>query len=260
MRDERSLEVPRVSVELDQKKHMVRRLLWNDGIQAVKLSAEFSDFRPFKDELQKSLHYNSSYVRMRNTNSIIRWFFPSHSLDNLLTKVWMFYRKEEILKELMRYQYLTTEPAVAEFVIHYLLPMHPGEVVTSDYLKDFLLKKYNVVRPDPLNSLRGACRDMGFLYSENKKLVVCQIPPPRTSLLILTHYLLAPVPRTVTMKEVLSNPYWRYLGIREAEDVRKVFREADANGLIAKYIVADQLEQLTTRYSFDEFVQRRIQL
>lgn len=254
------MKSPDKSVESDEKRRMVRRLLWNDGVQAVKLSVEFSDFASFRRELEQCLHYNSSYVRIRRTRDVLKWFFPSHSLDNVLTKVWTYYRKDELLKEIMRYQYLTTEPAVAEFVVNYLLPMRPGEVVSIDYLKDFLLKKYKVVRPDPLNSLRRACRDMGFLYSENKKLVVCQVPLPKTSLLILTHFLLAPSPRTVTIKEILSNPFWRYLGIREAEEVKKVFKEADANGVIAKYIVADQLEQVTTRYSFEEFIQRRLQL
>jgi hypothetical protein len=91
-------------------------------------------------------------------------------------------------------------------------------------------------------------------------MAISQIPMPKTSLLILTHYLLAPTPRTVTIKDVLSNPFWQYLGVRESEAVRKVFREADANGAITKYIMADQLEQVTTRYSFDEFVQRKVQL
>jgi hypothetical protein len=254
------LEANKVSTQPNQERHMVRRLLWNESIQAVKLSTEFSDFKSFRRELEQTLHYNSSYVRMRNTNSIIRWFFPSHSLDNLLTMTWTFYRNEGILKEFMRYQYLTIEPAVAEFVTQNILPMQPRELVTSDYLRDFLLKKYGVVRADPFESLRGACRDMGFIYSENKKLVICQIPTPKTSFLVLTHYLLAPSPRTLTIKEVLSNLFWQYLGIRKADDVRNILKEADANGFITKYIVADQLEQFTTRYSFDEFVQRRIQL
>jgi hypothetical protein len=62
------------------------------------------------------------------------------------------------------------------------------------------------------------------------------------------------------MKEILSNPFWQYLGLRDQDVVRKIFREADANGVIAKYIVADQLEQVTTTYSFDEFIQRRSSL
>jgi len=239
---------------------MVRPLLWNESIQAVKLSIKFSDFRLFREELQRSMKHNSSSVRSRYTIDIIRWFFPSHSLDNFLTKVWTFYADERILREVMRYQYLTREPAVAKFVVDHLLPLHPGESMEAGHLKDFLLKEYGVVREHPLNSLRVACRDLGFFCSEKKRLIICQLAVPKTSLLILTHYLLAPTPRTVTIKDVLSNLYWKYLGVREPETVRKVFREADANGAIAKYIMADQLEQVTTRYSFDEFVQRKVQL
>jgi hypothetical protein len=254
------MQVPKVNETKKQtveRRHMMRRLLWKEAVQAVKLSAEFSDFASFRKELEKSLHYNSSYVRARNTNSIIRWFFSSHSLDNLLTKVWVFYKDETILKDVMRYEYLTREPDVAEFVVRYLLSLPPGTSIESEYLKDFLLKKYSVVKKDPLNSLRGACRELGFVYTQNKKLVTAQMPTPKTSLLILTHYLFAPYPRTVTLREILSNPFWQYLGIREPDVVKVIFQEADSSGIIAKYIVADQLEQITTRYSFEEFIQRR---
>jgi len=254
------LQVADETERSDRRNFMVRRLLWNDSIQAIKLSTEFSDFKAFRTELEGSLHYNSSYVRIRRTRDILKWFFPSRSLDNLLTKVWTFYKNEAVIKELMRYQYLTMEPAVAEFVTNHLLPLHPGAIMDTDCLKDFLLKMYGVVRPDPLNALRGACRDMGFLYSEKGKLIVRQVPVPKTSLLILIHFLLAPTPRTVTIKEILSKPFWQYLGVREAETLRQVLREADASGVIAKYIVADQLEQLTTKHSYEEFIQRRIQL
>jgi len=248
------------SSQLVQKEHMMRVVPWAESIRAVKLSTEFTDFTQFRKEFERSMHYNSSYVRIRNACSIIRWFFPSHSLENLLTKVWTFYKNDTILKEMMRYAYLSREPAAAEFVVRYILPLDPGTPIEVDYLRDFLLKKYSVVKRDPLESLRGACKHLGFIYSEKKKMTISQISTPKTSLLILTHYLLAPTPRTVTIKNVLSNPFWQYLGVREQETVRKVFREADAKGAITKYIMADQLEQVTTRYSFDEFVQRKVQL
>jgi hypothetical protein len=251
---------PETPSQLVRKEYMMRRMPWDESMRAVKLSAKFTDFGQFRKELERSLHYNSSYVRKRNSRSIIRWFFHSHSLDNLLTKVWTFYKNDTILKEMMRYEYLSKEPVVAEFVVRYLLPLDPGVSIEADYLKDFLLKKYSVVKRNPLGSLRTACKDLGFVYSQKKKMTISQIPMPKTSLLILTHYLLAPTPRTVTIRDVLSNPFWQYLGVRESEAVRKVFREADANGAIAKYIVADQLEQITTRYSFDEFVQRKVQI
>ena len=249
-----------ISVQPNEKRFVVRRLLWDNSIQAVKLSSEFSDFKSFRSELEKSLPCNSSYVRMRRTSDILKWFFPSHSLDNLLTKVWTFYKNEVIIKELMRYQYLTVEPAVGEFIKDYVVPLQPGSQIESDYLKDFLLKKYGVVRTDPLNSLRGACKDMGFLHVDKNKLIVCQIPIPKTSFLILTHYLHAPSVSTIAIKDILLKPYWQYLGIRDPETVRRIFREADANGIIAKYVMADQLEQVTTRYPFEEFLERRLHL
>ncbi len=239
---------------------MVRRLLWAGGIYAVKLSAEFSDFKSFRRELENTLPVNSSYVKLRNTRDILKWFFPSFSLDNILTKVWTFYRNEDLIKEIMRYQYLSVEPAMGEFVREYILPLEPGSNVSVDFLKDFLLKKYGVVRQDPLNALRSACRDMDFLLVTKNKLIIRQVPLPKTALLILTHYLLATSVQTVAIKDILANNFWQYLGIRDPEIVRRIFREADANGLIAKYVVADQLEQVTTRYSVDEFIERRLTL
>jgi hypothetical protein len=239
---------------------MMQRLFWEESIQAVKLSTEFTDFRAFRQELEKTLPWNSSYVRVRRARSIIRWFFPSHTLDNLVTKVWTFYKEEAILKEIMRHEYLSKEPVVAEFIVNHLLTLSPGASITANDLKDFLLKKYGVVKDDSLNNLRLACRDLGFTYRGNNSFTVCQIPEPRTSLLILVHHLFAPNPRTVTIKEILSHPFWQYLCVRGQDSVRKIFREADANGIITKYIVADQLEQITTKYSLDEFIQRRIRL
>ena len=242
------------------KLSMMKRLLWKDSIDAVKLSAEFSDFKAFRSELERALPQNSSYIRVRYTSSIIRWFFPTHSTGNLLTKVWTFYKDELLLREIMRYQYLTIEPVVCEFVIQHILTRPPGTVLKIDYLKDFLMKKYGVVKRDPLKALSSAIRYIGLASRGKNGIVISEISLPKTSLLILTHHIFAPTPRTVTLKEILSNCFWQCLGIRDSENVKKILHEADANGIITKYIVADQLEQITTRYSSDEFVQRKIRL
>ena len=242
------------------KLSMMKPLLWKDSIYAVKLSAEFSDFKAFRSELERALPQNSSAIRVRYTQMIIRWFFPTHSIDNLLTKVWTFYKDESLLREIMRYQYLTIEPVVCEFVIQHVLTRPPGTMLKIDYLKDFLMKKYGVVKKHPLTALSSAIRYIGLASHGKNGIVISEISMPKTSLLILTHHIFAPTPRTVTMKEILSNCFWQCLGIRDSENVKKILHEADANGIITKYIVADQLEQITTRYSSDEFVQRKIRL
>ena len=240
------------------EKPFLGHLLWSDTIQAVKMAAKFSDFKTFQDALQRSLPFNSSCVRAKRAQDMIRWFFPSHSLNNLLVRVWISYNNEQILEEVMRYQFLTNQPTAAKFVLNYLLPLQPGAIVNTDSFRDFLLRENGVVKRYALNNLRRACRDIGFLIREKNKLVISQIPFPKTSLLVLTHYFLGQGARTIAIEDVLSNPYWRYLGIRDSKVVRQIFREADAEGIIAKYVIADQLEQITTRYSFDEFIQRRL--
>jgi len=244
----------------DKKKLFIGRLMWEDTVLAVKCSAKFSDFRQFRLEMESTLHFNSNRVRKIRASIIVKWFFPSHSLDNILTKIWVSYGDEQLLKEIMRYQFLVNQPMVAKFVVDCVLPLSPGESIDINYLRQFLLSEYGVVKRDPLNNLQWACRDLGFFIDEKNKLVLCQVPLPKTSLLILTHYLFAREVRTIAIKEIVQNHYWQFLGIREVEDVRRILHEADAEGIIAKYVKADQLEQITTRFSFEDFILNQIRL
>jgi hypothetical protein len=83
----------------------------------------------------------------------------------------------------------------------------------------------------------------------------------KTSLIILVHYLFAPEgPRTVELRHLLANPFWKYLGCKSEDVVRRVLREADAAGFLGKYVIADQLEQVTTCMSLAELIGRRIRL
>jgi hypothetical protein len=83
----------------------------------------------------------------------------------------------------------------------------------------------------------------------------------KTSLLILLHHLFAAkAVRTVELRNLFANPFWKYLGYKSEDAVRAVLREADASGLIGKYVVADQLEQVTTCSTLDEFLERRTRL
>jgi hypothetical protein len=97
-------------------------------------------------------------------------------------------------------------------------------------------------------------RYLGFVGRYGKDLVIEQIPTPADALLILLHDRLAPTPRIVRVSEILEEKWWRYLGLREAEVVRRVLRQAEAAGLLAQYAIMDELEQVTTRYSRDEYI------
>jgi len=237
-----------------------QRFLGEESIQAVKDSLRFKNFENFRRYLQEYLPQNSRYVRKRYTSSIIRWFFTDQSLNNLPAKVWHSYNNTKILQDVMRYFYLEKEPIVAEFICEYLIPLDPGTTIQSEYFKDFLMKKYGIVKKDPLHYLSTAIRDLGFTYRNKTKIVVQNLHPPKTGFLILIHYLFATTPQTVNLEEILTHKFWMYLGIRNQSEVKRILKEADTKQIIAKYVVADQLEQITTRYTLDEFLQKRMKL
>ena len=87
------------------------------------------------------------------------------------------------------------------------------------------------------------------------------VSPSKTSVLLLIHYLFAPAgPRTIELRNLLANPFWKYVGLKAENDVRAVLREADVAGAVGKYVVADQLEQVTTCWTLDEFLARKVRL
>ena len=97
-------------------------------------------------------------------------------------------------------------------------------------------------------------RHLGFLGRYDGELVVEQIPLPADALLILLHDRLAPTPRIVRLNEILETDWWRFLGIKQPDDVRHVLRQAEAAGLISRYVAVDELEQVTTRFTRDEYI------
>jgi hypothetical protein len=85
--------------------------------------------------------------------------------------------------------------------------------------------------------------------------------PTKTAFLVVLHYVFAPNgPRTTEMRHLLAHPFWKYLGYKSEDAVRVVLREADALGLIGKYVVADQLEQVTTCLTLEEIFERKVRL
>jgi len=78
--------------------------------------------------------------------------------------------------------------------------------------------------------------------------------------MILTHYVFAPEPQTIAVRDLLKDPFWKYLGIKRELTVRDIFKEASSKGLISRYTVADELEQITTRYSLEELLKSEVKL
>src|SRR5262249_33599884 len=87
------------------------------------------------------------------------------------------------------------------------------------------------------------------------------VTPHKTSFLILLHHLFAHKSvRTVELRRMFANPFWKFLGYKSEDAVRNLLREADSVGVIGKYVVADQLEQVTTSFALDELLEKKVRL
>ncbi|MFQ6120586.1 MAG: hypothetical protein ACE5KE_11985 [Methanosarcinales archaeon] len=242
----------------NRKNKWFQKLIWKESIQAIKDSVKFSNFNNFKAYLKENLPQNSIETRRRYRDLILNtWFFPDHSLDILAAKVWRAYHNEKILEDVMRYQYFSREPVVAEFFVNYVLPKDAGSSIEKKDVEKFLLKTYGAVNDVPLIS---SLKNLGVVHSSKGQIIVKEIPLPKNALLILIHDIFARTPRTVTLREILENPFWKYLGLKDKDTVKKILKEADSEGLIARYIVADELEQITTKYSLDDFLKKKVKL
>ena len=240
--------------------NMIQELPWPQAVQAIKDSLHLDDFAAFRAHMEDSLPYNSAYTRQRYTQTIIKYFFPNGSLDSLPRQAWRAYRDDQLLENLMRYQFLTQEPTVAHFVVTHLIPMAPGSILRHELLSEFIREVDLKGRAKMVKRLGQAVRRLGFVVRERRQDTVARLRPAKTGFMILLHYLFAPTPRIVTLHDILTDPFWQYLGFREEEAIRRVLQEANAHGLIASDATIDQLEQITTRYTLDEWLEARLQL
>ena len=86
-------------------------------------------------------------------------------------------------------------------------------------------------------------------------------PQNKTATLLALHHAFAVEgQKTIEVAQIAENPFWYFTGLRNTDQLRDVVREADHAGLIGKYIVADRFEQITTRASLHELLERRVRL
>jgi len=238
----------------------IQGIAWKPGLQAIKDSAMFSSFDEFREHLQHNTRQNSEETRKKYASLIISRLFPEKSLDGINPKTWRFYRDEAMLEDLARVTTLETEMVISRFLLEQVMVLPPGAFIDNTTLQDYVSSVYGVYKRDSYSRLRQAVIQMGFASSEKKGLLVQPVPMPNNAFMVFLHVRFAPTPRIVRLSDILGAAFWKLMGIRDDITVRSILRDANAKGLIAKYTVVDQLEQITTRYSCDEYLTEAFRL
>ena len=244
------------------KRRTIQDVLIQEGLLAVKLAHEAKSQEELRNILVNRLGQNSMETRQRYSRSIVKWFFPD-GLDGLLPVVWRAYEDEAITFDLLRWSYLNQEPIMGKCVAEALFPCETGLVKPTIYFDKFLLDHLGEAPPQKTRKrLKSNLKKIGFLErAKGKPDRLLPVVTQKTSFLILLHHLFAAkAVRTVELRNLLANPFWKYLGYKSEDGLRALLREADTEGLVGKYVVADQLEQVTTCITLDEFLERRARL
>lgn len=243
----------------------IQSIAWETGLEVIRESEQFSSFDALIEYLKHGVRLNSQATRERYANLLVKRLFPEKSLDGLNPRTWRTYHDEQLLCDLARFTTLEAEPVIARFVVEQLLAVPAGSLIDAATLRDFVGSTYGSFKKDSAERIQSAIQHMGFVTRIGGKLVTQDVARPATALLILLHARLAPTPRIVRLSDILETqegnaPFWKLLGIREEKTVRSILREAADARLIAKYTLVDQLEQITTGYSLDEYLEKRLHL
>ena len=256
------------TVEAPTKSHpsagprAIQDALLPEGLQAVKWSIECESVEQLQEVLLEKLGQNSLETRRRYSQSILKWFFPD-GIDGLLPKVWRTYADEAVINDLLRYSYLVQEPVMGACVADALFPLENGLMIPSSYFDKFLIDFLRGTPPEKTRErLKINLKRLGFLErAKGKPDRLTPVVPQKTSFLILLHHLFAPRSiRAIELRNLFGNPFWKYLGYKSEDAVRNILREADAARVVGKYVVADQLEQITTCFSLNDMLERKIRL
>lgn len=240
----------------------IQDVLLREGLVAVRLAVGLASAEQLQEKLQQELSQNSAETRRRYAQSILLWFFGD-GIDGLARQAWQAYEDEQLERDILRYLYLTAEPLVGRCVENCLFPLEEGMLIPATYFERYLRDALGEQPPaKTLERLKMNLAKLGFLdRSSSHGDRLGRITVDKTAFLVVFHSIFSPTgPRTVELASVLSNPFWKHLGLKSEQAVKAILREADAAHLIGKYVVADQLEQVTTCFSLRDLLKRRARL
>ena len=235
-------------------------ILWQESLQAVRISLDCESKNELISRLHAQLPQNSLVTRQRNTSTITSRFFPADGLDQLPRRILGTYSDEKLLASVMSVLLPMMEPVVGRLIAERLHPIPAG----ADLPANFFVKYGSEVDTKNAKKIASRCSKaahvLGWTSRQGSKIHRLFRPVDLTAALLMLHSVHAPTPRIVELSHIISDPTWKYLGFADADELRSFFKALEAKRLIARYAQVDRLEQITSRYSLDELIEKRIRV
>ena len=224
------------------------------------MASHFESWNDLRPKLQDALPFNSAQTRRRYVSSLFRWALDGGDFRAIGVQAWSFYRDCELVEDILKDRYLHAYPVLGRFVATCLASMPSGGELDVHTIERHLVDEQVGALDRSVGKLRSSMRDLGFIRKIGERYVIIETSLPKTAFLILLHYYMAPKPTTVAVPEIVKQPFWLYLGGRHVNEVRSALSHAAAGDVISRYVTVDGLEQITTRFSLQELLERQVRL
>jgi hypothetical protein len=160
----------------------------------------------------------------------------------------------------MRVLFLEAEPVVGKLVAERLYGLPAGSILPKDFFTQYTQEVLGKKDAHMSSRCRTAARLLGWTLAEKGRAYVAQQVPNETAALLLFHLRYAPTPRVIDLRFLFTEPTWKYLGFSHEDAVRQFLRNIERRGLVSRYAIVDRLEQVTTKYSLESLLKRKVRI
>lgn len=238
---------------------ILQDVYWAESLAAAQLTEHVSQPSDVREYIRdRAFHQPSWETRDRYALYFLKWFMPNASLDDPVPVAWRAFHDATTLGHVMRWQFITANPLIAEFVDGPFSVIEPGDAVNAA-VDSFLVERLGSLPARTRARLRAALTKAGLLTVDAKHVyhrLIADVSP-RAVAVIVTH-LFAPKPQAIAIDTLLADPWWKRLGILDEPALRLKLKESVECGLFARVLRMDTLDQLTTRYSWQELARGRL--
>lgn len=232
---------------------VLQDMYWDESVAAAMMCDRFSDIEAFREAITDEAFTQPSFqTRHRYASYFIKWFLPSVSFDDPVAICWRGFHRRIPLEHVMRWQFVTSNSLMAQYVDEHLSHVAPGEPI-DEGVDAFLAGATGEVNEKSRNRLKANLRKIGLVVAQSRRnyRIVPDVSTEAVALLLAV--LFAPEAQVVSFRDIATDPWWKRLGIADEAALRAKLNDTASDGLIARSIKMDTLDQVTTRYALAQF-------
>lgn len=232
-----------------------------NSLSLLPKATSFDRVEDYKNYLVNNLPYNSEKTRFRRANYIIDRFYSNNTLNTPLTFFLNQGSDEKVLKPVVFYHVLKSEPIAVKAAEELIFPALPTSRINREQLKEFTLKYFPEISDSSLkNMLRAiiytySLLGMGVVSGETLRF---QLHQGEIESFIYVFSMEFPQPGIYSYDQLFQGPLHHWL-LWDREWLRRQLYNLRDIGVISKISEIDNVKQFTVAYDQSVTLQKCFQ-